>query len=119
MKGRCDAMSIERLHRFLSVLCLKTPGFCSERADVSDRRVAALGEVQPFRRLIFHRCAECLTLDVTGQYGTIKDGYAYPGCDQEKTSNRRRIDQQFSSHDGEVTRLNRYIVTNHSALFLI
>jgi hypothetical protein len=40
------------------------------------------------------------------QPGTVKSGQTDPGNDQKKNRNRRRIDQQFSSHDGEATRLN-------------
>jgi hypothetical protein len=44
---------------FFSIPRLITIGLGGERAGASDRRVARLWELQAFRRLIFHGCAEC------------------------------------------------------------
>jgi hypothetical protein len=63
--------------------------------------------MQAFRRFIFHGSAECVALDVVCQQRAKEDGYACSGYDQKKDGNCRKMDQQSSSHDGEVTSLNR------------
>src|SRR5437870_6095815 len=77
--------------------------------------------MQAFRRLIFHRYAECVALDVMGEQRTIKDGHTYPSCDQKENRNRRGINQWFPSQRCEVTGLNREslirfnVVRNHQS----
>ena len=100
-------MSIQGLHRFFSIPRLESLGLRGQRVGASDRRILALREMQAFRRFIFHGSAECVALDVVRQQRAKKDGYACSGYDQKKDGNCRKMDQQSSSHDGEVTRLNR------------
>jgi hypothetical protein len=64
---RGNAVSIERLHRFLSILRCETVALRSQCAGPSNRRVMATREMQTLCRFLFHGCTEPIALNVSSE----------------------------------------------------
>ena len=86
---RGNAVSIERLHRFLSILRCKTVALRRQCAGPSNRRVTATREMQTLGCFFFHGCTEPVALNVSSEERAKQQCNASRDREQEKDRNRR------------------------------